>query len=64
MKTAQGRFRPGQVLATMWINLEIRKALKVAAAMDGITMQEKLHEILCREFERPDLMPIPSTSDS
>lgn len=36
---------------------EIRVELKVAAARAGVTIPEKLHAILCREFRRSDLLP-------
>lgn len=40
---------------------EIRQALKVAAAEQGLFMEHLLHRILCREFKRPDLEARPPT---
>lgn len=35
---------------------ELRRALKVAAATKGETMEDLLHRILCRALKRPDLL--------
>jgi plasmid stability protein len=35
---------------------ELRNAFKIAAAQEGRSMESKLHEVLCRELDRKDLL--------
>lgn len=37
----------------------IRAALKVRAAVEGKYMEQWLHELLCRELGRPELLEMP-----
>lgn len=55
MSHSQGRLKPGQVVMNIAISAEVRAALKARAALDNMTMFEKLHEILCDALERSDL---------
>lgn len=48
--------RSRRVYLTMRIDPELRGQLKAAAALDGLSMEQKLHMILCRALDRPDLL--------
>jgi uncharacterized protein (DUF1778 family) len=39
------------------IHPDLRALLKYRAALDRLSMEEFLHSLLCREFDRPDLIP-------
>jgi hypothetical protein len=41
---------------------ELRRLLKSKAALEGISMEEYLHSLLCREFDRPDLYLRPDSA--
>jgi hypothetical protein len=58
------RAKPGNVMINITMNSEIRKALKVAAALEEIPMSEKLHRILCRDLNRPDLVEASGEDNS
>jgi hypothetical protein len=45
----------GIFLLNIAIHPTLRSRLKAVAADEGVTMVEKLHEILCKELGRPDL---------
>jgi predicted HicB family RNase H-like nuclease len=49
------------------MNPELHRQLKSTAALEGLSIQDWLHERLCRELGRPDLLhrapgPAPSAN--
>lgn len=58
MSTVQAQSKPdADRLIVGWrVDPEIRKALKASAALDGVTMEDKLHVILCKALDRTDLL--------
>lgn len=59
-----GRTRAGAAVAlkkaeiklSARINPELRKRLKIIATEEGLSIQQKLHLLLCRELGRHDLI--------
>jgi predicted HicB family RNase H-like nuclease len=47
--------RPSKVV-NVKLHPEIHKELKISAIQEDISMEERLHSILCLEFERADLL--------
>lgn len=60
MSTSTAPPTPRKILIR--VTPEVRQALKVAAAEKGMFMEHLLHEILCREFDRPDLADRPPSN--
>jgi hypothetical protein len=54
-KSAKIRQSPTSVILNIDVHPELRARLKASAALSGVTMVEKLHEILCNAFDRKDL---------
>lgn len=59
--------KPEKALVALGLRVhkELKLALKIAAATEERTMEEKLHVMLCHELNRPDLSlqaPDPATA--
>lgn len=53
-RTRRGDLR----LKQYWVHPEVHKRIKAEAATKGVTYSDVVHEVFCRRYRMPDLIPM------